>query len=610
MQYRAFLLLSLAFAFCAIASAVSGTLGIGISLSANTATQIDFLTGEQLTIEVNTASTLTVSSETTLTTSLPPGYVGLATGIAYRLTFSNSPTVTSATFTTNAISATVLTAAGVSVPGVLQYDASQSFYSHLPSTVTASKVSFAVPAAGLFVVAGVQAGAAVPTAFSTTTTVANNGADYKFSYPQGFMLGVRNTGAASGSLSVTFSATSAVTTPPSGYFAVGSYFSVTFTGTASYNATIFYAYSTTVLATLGISASSLRLYRNNAGTWTAVSGNSIDAAAGLVLQATTTFSEWGVFGQSSGAASASGSLGTAVTVSANTATLVNFTSGEQFSLTASSAGTVTVSTYASATAGVALPTGYLALNVATGFQFATSTSGFVSASFTTTSISAIVAATIGIQAPGVLMFDSTQQAYMYIPSTYTAGKLTFNVPQAAIFLIVGVQVNAVLPVIFSSGATVNNDNTQRTYSFPNGFTLQLQTRGSGSSQLVVTRRTADPYPNRTPSNYRVALGTWYNVSLSGASSLDATLQQTYTNAMVTSVGVNATTLRWGVYNAASGLYSFPSSGGSVDTSAMVVSQTTTSFSEWGVYGAAGFAVPAVAVWVTVTVVACALASLL
>jgi hypothetical protein len=205
---------------------------------------------------------------------------------------------------------------------------------------------------------------------------------------------------------------------------------------------------------------------------------------------------------------------------------------------------------------------------------------------------------------GFVQVDASGNAQMVIPATVqnvgVAGKAlqatvtvtggastptTDNYLISAVSLSVpNVAFNTMFPITANANQTFVFTDTQTSVTLLAQASAQLKCQSSTT--------TSNPPP--------ATLGTFFKVFLtfdaydqsSAATTFqgDATITYKYTTADLTAAGINANmagNLRFAYYDTTSMAWTTPSSGGSVDTSAMVVSQTTTHFSQWGVYAANG-----------------------
>jgi len=304
-------------------------------------------------------------------------------------------------------------------------------------------------------------------------------------------------------------------------------------------------------------------------------GGSVDTSTRVVSQTTTHFSEWAVFANN---ATATGTLGSGVSVAANTETTINY-GGFDLVVHTTTASTVTLSSYASVV--TTMPSGYSALGFSAqaGFTLAIDGGGaLIKAELTTPPLTTSAAALItGSVSAGCLQYDVDARAYNKIDiESYTVGTKTIVVklPQAGTYLFAAVSANAQIPTFYNKARATAS--TSVSLSFPGGFVLDVST--SSSNTVTVSRAS---YSSRSDPSGKHNLGAYFDISQGTTQSVTATLKFTYSAGMSSSV---ASSLRFAYWDSGTSAWVFPSTGGSVDTSTRVVSQTTTHFSEWAAFG--------------------------
>ena len=278
------------------------------------------------------------------------------------------------------------------------------------------------------------------------------------------------------------------------------------------------------------------------------------------------------------AATTSGTLGTGVSVAANTETTINYT-GLSLVVHTTTASTVTLSSYASVVA--AMPTGYSALGFSAeaGFTLAIEGGGeLVKAELTTPSLTTTAAALItGSVEAGCLRYDAELDAYSKVDiksyGTLTK-KIVVDLPKAGTYLFAAVSVNAEVPSFYNETRVTSSSSTK--FTFPGGFTLDVAT---SSSNTVSVQRSS--FSVRADPESKHNIGAYFDINQGSSSSVTATLQFKYSADLAASV---ASSLRFAFWNTTASAWQFPSTGASVDTNTRVVSQTTVHFSEWAVFG--------------------------
>jgi len=270
----------------------------------------------------------------------------------------------------------------------------------------------------------------------------------------------------------------------------------------------------------------------------------------------------------------SGVLGTAVTVAANSNTRINFGT---LSLTVEATSTTEVSVTSLASVSAAMPAGHTAIgfDAQAGFQISYSTDAVARAELTTPPLSASAAAQIdGSVKVACLRYDADLDFYgqVDVQSYNSASKeVTVDVLKAGGYYFAAVDINAAIPTFYSEARTTSS--TSATLEYPEGFSLVVAT--ASNNKVTVVHSTMS---QRTDPEGQRNVGAFYSVDLQQEQSVTATLKYQYDAAMSAEA---AQTLRFAFYS--DGEWKFPDSGVSVDTEARVVSQTTTHFSEWGVF---------------------------
>jgi len=293
------------------------------------------------------------------------------------------------------------------------------------------------------------------------------------------------------------------------------------------------------------------------------------------------------------AASFSGTLGVAATVSANTETTITYgisaLVGPNLVITVNQNANVTLAVFVSITGS--LPAGFTSLsfgaNVGYTLQVQPASAVVISASLVTPGLVVSSAALITESVTaGCLQFDSTTNAYSYVdfPSyDILSQQITIPIPGAGTYVFVAMQFNTPLPTFYK---IVRHLMAEVNYTLTFTMGLTLQVTASANATLNTTFYTSNPAPE-SPSG-ELSLGAWFDFDMSSTSSaVNATIQYAYNQSQLIAAGINdATTIKIGFYDTTSASWSFMSTGGSVDTTTDVAAQVTTHFSTWGVYASA------------------------
>jgi len=198
--------------------------------------------------------------------------------------------------------------------------------------------------------------------------------------------------------------------------------------------------------------------------------------------------------------------------------------------------------------------------------------------------------------PAILQWDSTVMAYTFVGIVTTQLYAQFTFSDPGIFLTV--QYNPATPVtfpsIFSQVLTISNKPTS--YSFPNGVFIGVSSSTSGLVFNVVYI-TFNPEPIIL---HYTSVGKFIDITLNTIANVNANISFAYTS------NYDQTKLAIAYFDISSNLWTFPSTGLSVNTQTQIVSQTTNHFSTWGLYYASHSSTTKVTVaWATIIFV-CAL----
>jgi len=276
----------------------------------------------------------------------------------------------------------------------------------------------------------------------------------------------------------------------------------------------------------------------------------------------------------------SGTLGSSVSVAANTATTISFTTaGASLTITLDSAADVTLS--AASAVSATMPTGYssIGFSAQTGFKLDVSGSAKITqARLVTPPLAASAVAKItGSVNAGCVRFDADAEAYTNVAiQSYDAvlHKVTVDLPVEGTYFFAAVSANVPLPSLYAEARATST--TSAKFSYPGGFELDV----SSSSSNEVTVSSASYSTTADPSGY-TNLGAFWSIDLNKEESVTATLKFVYKDTVDIS-STAAANLKFAFKNAA-GAWEFPSSGGQVDASAGVMTQSTTHFSEWAAF---------------------------
>lgn len=296
---------------------------------------------------------------------------------------------------------------------------------------------------------------------------------------------------------------------------------------------------------------------------------------------------------SSGLAAVQGTLGTAVVVTGNTATTINFAAvagGTQTTLviTLDQTASVTLSVVASVSFGANLAQYQQAALVtgAVGYDFAVSgTANIISAVFTTDDISAAIVTqlTAAGSVPGLLYYNVTAQAYTEVAATVVGSvtkQLTASLSAKGSYYMVFRASTAPIARLFSQAVTVAAATQTKS-----------QYQSSTTSQLVITQTTQTSSTFTVsefitlPAGITVDMGnrvsSFFTLNSSVSSGIVAQLNLTYDSARVAARSLNAANLAWFFYNTTTSTWQFDGAA-QVDINSKTVARSTTHFSTWAV----------------------------
>jgi len=199
---------------------------------------------------------------------------------------------------------------------------------------------------------------------------------------------------------------------------------------------------------------------------------------------------------------------------------------------------------------------------------------------------------------GFIQVDASGNAVTTIPVNIqgsTSISATFTVAASGSAAVTNnyalVSIDLTVPNVAFATAFAITAYANQTFTFTDeASSVWLSAQASGS--LEVTKSTT---PATTAPTGVTPLNIYLTIDLTGnaqSSPFNAVISYTYTAAELTAAGIstaNAANLKLAYYDTTSMSWVFPSTGGKVDTSTMVVTQSTTHFSQWGVYGTSGVA---------------------
>eukprot|EP00750_Incisomonas_marina_P031667 INCI8273.1.p1 GENE.INCI8273.1~~INCI8273.1.p1 ORF type:complete len:764 (-),score=167.70 INCI8273.1:30-2321(-) len=560
------------------------TLGAQVEVDSTAGATIAFsdAPGLELAISVDATTNVALTSEVALAASTPADYSSFSFGASagLNLTLSGNAGIVKAKLTTPPLSASVLASITGSVEArCLRFDAEAQAYTEVDvNTTTDQRLALNLPAVGTYVFATADVTATVPTLYLEAR--ATSSSNSRFSYPAGFFLDVAT--ASENEVTVAFSATSA-RSDPENVTNMGAYFTIDLDSEEEVEATLEYEFDSSVAADVAARLK-FAFWDADAGAWTFLeSGASVDTEARIVAQATTHFSEWGVFDDNSGsegaAASSETTLGVGVAVDANVATRVTFSDGPGLELLIKTDSDTTVTFDKETSLSAGLDDEYNTFSIGGNLGFSLSTTGnagIVEAQLTTPSLSASVLALLtgSVQARCV-RFDAEAQAWtgVEVQSMTLSNKLVVDLPDTGMYAFASVDASVPVPTLYLEARATSSTSSK--FSYDGGFVLDVAT----TTDNEVTVEFLSTSSRSEPEN-RTAVGAFFNIELRDEEAVDATLSFEYDASIDAEV---AATLRFAFYDDDNETWTFMEAGANVDTSARVVSQTTVHFSEWGVF---------------------------
>jgi hypothetical protein len=225
-----------------------------------------------------------------------------------------------------------------------------------------------------------------------------------------------------------------------------------------------------------------------------------------------------------------------------------------------------------------------ATSLAVGFTLSASNGATLTTpTLTTPELDATLAAAItGNVNAAVLKFDTSLNTFVRIKlDSYTVSskKIVVTLPGAGTYVIVGV--NEVVSLNYAVVAPIFA-SANRTYNYGSEFAVKVATSSSNSLTVIKSSSTTKP-SNLTLG---VALNIFFQITLATANPHESELRYTYTDAQLIAAGLaasGASRLKFAYYSDAQAKWIAPPGAASVDTTAKVIIQSTTTFSEWGVY---------------------------
>jgi hypothetical protein len=281
-----------------------------------------------------------------------------------------------------------------------------------------------------------------------------------------------------------------------------------------------------------------------------------------------------------------GTLGVGVNLNANVQTRINYGAGASIDIMVDKDSQATLSLFLNVGLGTAvIPNGFSSLALAAGVGFTLGLSNgaiVVSANLTTPPLSLVAQQAANASARvGCLQFNAQERTFseVDIASYSVANGFVIPLPEAGTYILVGISANVVTPNFYARAKRlIANARALVRYS----ATFVLDVTVSASTSVNVTFTTNNPAPKTPPPRY-ISLNAHWDIKISSQANVQAVLSYTYNAAELVAAGIKkATDLKFGFYNDATAQWEFMNSN--VDVVGTVVSQSTTHFSTWGVYG--------------------------
>jgi len=268
-------------------------------------------------------------------------------------------------------------------------------------------------------------------------------------------------------------------------------------------------------------------------------------------------------------------------------TTINYAAPSFFSLTVNStqSGTFTLNVAVQSSFNAAgIQTNLFAKLFSLGdsiqFVLTFSTSGVTSITLTTPALDASILATLTAQLQvGVVQISGN--LYTQIPCQLNQQTVTVILPNVGTYAFVTVQA-IVPPIAYGTGQFVIAKSNQ-ILQWGNNET-QISYYGNVSNTITVTEHATNPFVQAT---IQTSIGVFLTIQLANEeANHQSKILYHYTQAQVNAAAVVASTLTFEVYSTVSNTWTNPPVAATCDVNAMVVTQTTTSFSDWAVTASA------------------------
>lgn len=190
---------------------------------------------------------------------------------------------------------------------------------------------------------------------------------------------------------------------------------------------------------------------------------------------------------------------------------------------------------------------------------------------------------------GLLQFDATTKTYNQVAVVIPSGatQLSFPLPNIGSYVFVAFNISSPIPTFYGYARELTAGVVARVAYFYNQ-TQQFAINVTAQADADLTVNFSTSTSNPQPENY-IQVGAYFDIETSSAASVVANLSYTFDQAAVEAKGIALDTLQFAYYTASGWKFD-----GNAQVSGNVVTQGTTHFSSWGVYGQSSDAVTLVA----------------
>jgi len=280
------------------------------------------------------------------------------------------------------------------------------------------------------------------------------------------------------------------------------------------------------------------------------------------------------------------SFGSSVSVQGGEEFELNFGGVSSLVLMLNQNATVSVSLFLNSSLSLPFPSNGIAAlsfgsNLGFSFQVSPSNVEILYSNFTTPPIVNTDLITANAN-PNCLYYDPNINFYdqldVVVESQSLEQQIVVPLPSSGIYIFVVIDVGTPLPTFYGRERQLPAGQ-QKQFVYPFGLSLEVT---SNSNTSLIANFTETVYVEN-PINY-IPLNAFFEFTEETETSVNATISYAYNKTEVLAKKIVESTLRIAFYDVINSTWVFLESGGNVDISASIVSQTTTHFSTWGVYG--------------------------